>query len=101
MFAKQRFILFTVVWVLLLIAAVGCAGQVAQPPQEEVAQQEQPAQAEESTEGEPVTLTVWSWRTEDEDAYNEIFDVYEAQNPGVTVEFVPSTPTTTTFWRRV
>jgi raffinose/stachyose/melibiose transport system substrate-binding protein len=89
MFAKQRFILFTVVWVLLLIAAVGCAGQVAQPPQEEVAQQEQPAQAEESTEGEPVTLTVWSWRTEDEDAYNEIFDVYEAQNPGVTVEFVP------------
>ncbi|MCA9883538.1 MAG: extracellular solute-binding protein [Anaerolineae bacterium] len=36
-----------------------------------------------------VTLTVWSWRTEDEDAYNEIFDVYEAANPGVTVEFVP------------
>ncbi|MEN8040163.1 MAG: extracellular solute-binding protein [Actinomycetota bacterium] len=38
---------------------------------------------------DPVTLTVWSWRTEDEDAYNEIFDVYEAANPGVTVEFVP------------
>lgn len=36
-----------------------------------------------------VTLTVWSWRTEDEDAYNEIFDVYEEANPGVTVEFVP------------
>ncbi|MBK8022336.1 MAG: extracellular solute-binding protein [Chloroflexi bacterium] len=36
-----------------------------------------------------VTVTVWSWRTEDEDAYNEIFDVYEAANPGVTVEFVP------------
>ncbi|MBZ0275916.1 MAG: extracellular solute-binding protein [Anaerolineae bacterium] len=36
-----------------------------------------------------VTLTVWSWRTEDEDAYNEIFSVYEAANPGVTVEFVP------------
>ncbi len=38
---------------------------------------------------EEVTLTVWSWRPEDEDAYNEIFDVYEAANPGVTVEFVP------------
>ncbi len=38
--------------------------------------------------GEEVTLTVWSWRTEDEDAYNAIFDVYEAANPGVTVEFV-------------
>jgi raffinose/stachyose/melibiose transport system substrate-binding protein len=36
-----------------------------------------------------VTVTVWSWRTEDEDAYNEIFDVYEEANPGVTVEFVP------------
>ncbi|MEZ4670178.1 MAG: extracellular solute-binding protein [Anaerolineae bacterium] len=36
-----------------------------------------------------VTVTVWSWRTEDEDAYNAIFDVYEAANPGVTVEFVP------------
>ena len=40
-------------------------------------------------EAEEVTLTVWSWRPEDEDAYNEIFDVYEAANPGVTVEFVP------------
>jgi raffinose/stachyose/melibiose transport system substrate-binding protein len=38
---------------------------------------------------EDVTLTVWSWRTEDEDAYNAIFDVYEEANPGVTVEFVP------------
>ncbi len=36
---------------------------------------------------EPVTLSLWSWRTEDVDAYNTIFDVYEAQNPGVTVEF--------------
>jgi raffinose/stachyose/melibiose transport system substrate-binding protein len=36
---------------------------------------------------EPVTLTMWSWRTEDVDAYNKIFDVYEAANPGVTVEF--------------
>lgn len=40
-------------------------------------------------DSEDVTLTVWSWRTEDEDAYNRIFDVYEEQNPGVTVEFVP------------
>jgi raffinose/stachyose/melibiose transport system substrate-binding protein len=30
---------------------------------------------------------MWSWRTEDVDKYNTIFDVYEAQNPGVTVEF--------------
>jgi raffinose/stachyose/melibiose transport system substrate-binding protein len=30
---------------------------------------------------------MWSWRTEDIDKYNTIFDVYEAANPGVTVEF--------------
>ena len=36
---------------------------------------------------EPVTLTMWSWRTEDIEKYNTIFDVYEAANPGVTVEF--------------
>ena len=36
---------------------------------------------------DPVTLTMWSWRTEDVEKYNTIFDVYEAANPGVTVEF--------------
>lgn len=34
-----------------------------------------------------VTLKVWSWRTEDIEKYNKIFDVYEKENPGVTVEF--------------
>ena len=41
------------------------------------------------TADDDVTLTVWSWRPEDENAYNAIFDVYEEANPGVTVEFVP------------
>ncbi len=34
-----------------------------------------------------VTLTVWSWRVEDEAAYNKIFDAYEKAHPGVTVDF--------------
>src|SRR5690554_4877346 len=34
-----------------------------------------------------VTLKVWSWRTEDVEQYNRIFDVYEKANPGVTIEF--------------
>lgn len=37
--------------------------------------------------GEAVTLKVWSWRTEDVDAYNKIFDVFEEEHPGITVEF--------------
>ncbi|CAN7227263.1 extracellular solute-binding protein [Terrabacter sp. LjRoot27] len=34
-----------------------------------------------------VTLTVWSWRVEDEAAYNKIFDAYEKAHPNVTVDF--------------
>jgi raffinose/stachyose/melibiose transport system substrate-binding protein len=40
-----------------------------------------------SAEGEDVTLKVWSWRTEDVEAYNRIFDEFEEENPGITVEF--------------
>lgn len=38
---------------------------------------------------EETTLSVWSWRPEDKAAYRKIFDVYEAEHPGVTVEFKP------------
>ena len=36
---------------------------------------------------ESVTIKLWSWRTEDVEKYNAIFDVYEEANPGVTVDF--------------
>lgn len=39
--------------------------------------------------GDGTTLTVWSWRVEDQAAYDKIFDAYEAKNEGVTVEFKP------------
>ena len=36
----------------------------------------------------PVTLTLWSWRTEDVSAYNDkIFPKFEAENPGIKVDF--------------
>jgi raffinose/stachyose/melibiose transport system substrate-binding protein len=34
-----------------------------------------------------VTLSVWSWRTEDVAAYKTIFSVYEKAHPGVKVDF--------------
>ena len=37
--------------------------------------------------GKGTTLTVWSWRVEDEAAYTKIFDAYEKAHPGVTVDF--------------
>ena len=40
-------------------------------------------------DGDGTTLEVWSWRTEDVDEYERIFDAFEAQYEGVTVEFKP------------
>jgi raffinose/stachyose/melibiose transport system substrate-binding protein len=42
-----------------------------------------------SGDGGKTTLTVWSWRVEDEAAYNKIFDVYEKAHPDITVDFKP------------
>ena len=60
----------------------GCAPAAQETTEETGAQSSATAEAV-----DPVTLTMWSWRTEDVEKYNTIFDVYEAANPGVTVEF--------------
>ncbi|HEY8531312.1 MAG TPA: extracellular solute-binding protein, partial [Limnochorda sp.] len=36
-----------------------------------------------------VTLTFWSWRTEDVDAYNQFIKAFEAEHPGIHVRFIP------------
>ena len=64
------------------LVLAGCA-----PAAQEPTATSQPGTTATAEPVEPVTLTMWSWRTEDVDQYNTIFDVYEAQNPGVTVEF--------------
>ena len=46
-----------------------------------------PGKGTTSETGDDVTLKVWSWRTEDVEKYNTIFDVYEKAHPGVTVDF--------------
>jgi raffinose/stachyose/melibiose transport system substrate-binding protein len=43
--------------------------------------------------GDSTTLEVWSWRTEDVDAYNKIFDEFESEHEDITVEFKPFTNT--------
>jgi raffinose/stachyose/melibiose transport system substrate-binding protein len=47
-----------------------------------------PAVAQESTE-----VTVWSWRIEDEPAYEQMFAAFTAANPGITVRFEPTVDT--------
>lgn len=42
-----------------------------------------------STSAADVELTFWSWRTEDIDAYEKFIKVFEAENPGITVKFIP------------
>lgn len=39
--------------------------------------------------GKDVTLTLYSWRPEDADGYQAIIAEFEAQNPGIKVEFKP------------
>lgn len=43
----------------------------------------------EGGDGDETTLEVWSWRTEDVDEYEKIFDAYEAEHEGVSIEFRP------------
>ncbi len=101
---KKSVFAILIVLALLATALAGC-GKQAQPtaaPQQQptAAPQQQATQppakpttqapaTQPSTTNKPITLTVWSWRTEDEKAYNEIFAVYEKEHPGVKVEFVP------------
>ncbi|MCL4377923.1 MAG: extracellular solute-binding protein, partial [Actinobacteria bacterium] len=47
------------------------------------------AAAETTTAGEPVTITVTSWRTEDIDAWNAINAVFMKAHPNIKVEFKP------------
>jgi raffinose/stachyose/melibiose transport system substrate-binding protein len=43
--------------------------------------------------GEEVTLKVWSWQASTAPAWERIFDVYEDENPGITIEFEGFQPT--------
>lgn len=38
---------------------------------------------------QPVKLTFWSWRVEDKAAYDQMIQVFQQRNPGITVEFIP------------
>jgi len=42
-----------------------------------------------SDSGDDVTLNVWGWRPEDVAGYKKIFAIYEKENPGVKVKYVP------------
>ncbi len=42
---------------------------------------------------EPTEVTVWSWRIEDEAAYEQMFAAFTAANPDITVKFEPTVDT--------
>jgi raffinose/stachyose/melibiose transport system substrate-binding protein len=43
--------------------------------------------APDTEDAEEITINVWSWQSTMTTGWNEIFAVYEEQNPGITVEF--------------
>ncbi len=91
---------FTIVVLVLLITMLaGCSPKATPtkvPTQAKATVAPKPTATKAPAQAKPtkapaskkVTLTVWSWRTEDVDAYNQIFKVYEKEHPGVTVKFV-------------
>ncbi len=54
-----------------------------------------------SVSAQKVTLTFWSWRTEDIDAYEQFIEVFEAENPVFGCDlFRTEIRSTTPFWLR-
>lgn len=45
------------------------------------------AQPAEEGSSDSTTVTIWSWRTEDQAAMDKIFDAFEAKTPGIVVDF--------------
>ena len=73
-------------WKLVAMATLGSALALTSP------RSAHPSGADSSGGGGSAskkTLTVWSWRVEDEAAYNKIFDVYEKSHRSVNVDFKP------------
>lgn len=50
------------------------------------------AAAPDASDDSPTTVTIWSWRTEDKAAMQEIFDEFNAENPDIRVTFDPLDP---------
>ncbi|HVO42598.1 MAG TPA: ABC transporter substrate-binding protein [Aggregatilineales bacterium] len=50
------------------------------------------SQAIRTSHPETVILTIESWRTDDVTAWNRLISVFEAENPGIQVRFMPTNP---------
>ncbi len=85
---RNRFLLAGSVLLAATLGLGACApSNTSTPPGQDGEDAGGEAPADDATAGDDVTLKVWSWRTEDVDAYNEIFSVFEEANPGIKVEF--------------
>lgn len=64
----------------------------AEEPAEEEATEEAAEEEEPAAEGEAVTLTMGSWRVDDVEQMNTIFDAFNEAYPNITIEFDPTNP---------
>jgi raffinose/stachyose/melibiose transport system substrate-binding protein len=88
---KSLKVLRTLLFALVILSLVACGS--AQPAT--VDSTSEPAATTEATEapaGEPVSLTLGSWRTDDAEAWAAILDVFHASHPDITVKFDPTNP---------
>ncbi|MCL4425430.1 MAG: extracellular solute-binding protein [Firmicutes bacterium] len=77
MFRHKKWFLAVLAMVVVLTLLVGCGSQGTSPAPQPPA------------EKKSVHLVMYSWRTEDAEAWNKILKAFESANPGITVEFKP------------
>lgn len=83
----QRRILATATVGSLLLLGACAPSDEAPDPDDDAPQTQDAGDGDDEQCAEDVTLRVWSWRTEDAAAYETIFDVFEDQNPCITIDF--------------
>ena len=73
--------------ILFCTVIVACGGNATKPSGAEA----DPAEGNEAAQpkGDPVKLTMYSWRPEDKEGYEKLIEIFEKDNPDIQVEFKP------------
>lgn len=72
----------------LLLSACGGGTETTKPAGEQP-QPQQPQQPQQQQQPQQVVLSMHSWRVEDTEGYAKLIEAFEAENPGIKIEFKP------------
>ncbi|MCB9137391.1 MAG: extracellular solute-binding protein [Caldilineaceae bacterium] len=87
--SRKFYLVFVLIMGLLFSACAAPAPATDAPAGDDAAAE--PA-GDAAASGDEVVLTMGSWRSDDVEQMNRIFDAFHAEHPNITVEFDPSNP---------